>query len=151
MLWRHEGGSSGPTWGASAPRGGGTLQELLRSGWATEGSRHCCNNALFRFSFNFATILQHLINTDILRILSQRTSARPRRASIHTTTKPTIANSNVSKTKSLMSPILYAAPLTSNVIHWDAHHLCLEERSSILFGAVRLRAVRTVTFTVRSL
>ena len=69
----------------------------------------------------------------------------PGRGSIHTTTIPTVANSNVSKTKSLMSRILYAAPVTSNIIRWDAHRQCLEERSSILFGAVLLRAVRAVT------
>ena len=72
-------------------------------------------------------------------------SPDPGRGSIHTTAIPTVANSNVSKTKSLMSRILYAAPVTSNVIIWDAHHCCLEERSSILFEAVLLRAVCAVT------
>ena len=43
-----------------------------------------------------------------------------------------------------MSHILSAAPVTSNIVRWDAHHHCLEETSSILFGAVWLRAVRTV-------
>ena len=49
----------------------------------------------------------------------------PGRGSIHTTTIPTVDNSNVSKTKS--------------------YHCCLEERSSILFEAVLLRAVCAVT------
>ena len=39
----------------------------------------------------------------------------PGLGSIHTTTIPTVANSNVSKTRSLMSCILYTSPVTSNV------------------------------------
>ena len=35
----------------------------------------------------------------------------------------------VTVTKSLMSHIMYAAPVTSNVICWDAHHSHLEEGS----------------------
>ena len=53
----------------------------------------------------------------------------PGRGTIQTTTIPTIVNSIVSVTKSLMSRILYAAPVMSNVIHWDAYHSHLEERS----------------------
>ena len=70
------------------------------------------------------------------------------RGSIHITTIPTVANSKVIVTKSLMSCILYAAPVTSNVIRWDARHSRLEERRFVLFGAVLLRAVRAA---VRSL
>ena len=65
----------------------------------------------------------------------------PGRGSIHTTTKPTVANSNVSKTKSLMNNVLYAALVISNDICWDAHRrvrrrevqYCLELIGSELF------------------
>ena len=50
-----------------------------------------------------------------------------------------------------MSRILFAAPVTSNLIRSDAHHRCPEERSLVLLGAVRLRAVRTVTFEVEQI
>ena len=79
-------------------------------------------------------------------ILPQRTSTRTLDRDRSTQLpSPTLANSNVSKTKSLMSHILYAAPVTINIVRWDAHHRCLEERSSILFGAVWLRTVCTIT------
>ena len=61
-------------------------------------------------------------------ILPQRTSTRTldedrsKRLS-----SPAVANYNVSKTKSLMSCIQYAAPVTcNNIIHWDARQPCLE-------------------------
>ena len=56
----------------------------------------------------------------------------PGRGTIHFTTIPTVANFKVSVTKSLMSCIMYAAPVTSNVICWDANHSHLEERSSYI-------------------
>ena len=75
----------------------------------------------------------------------------PEWGSIHITTISSVANSKVSEMKSLKSCILYAAPVTSNIICCNVRHYRLEERSFVLFGAVLLRAIRASTLAVRSL
>ena len=78
----------------------------------------------------------------------------PGRGSSHFTTISTVANSNVSKKKSLISPILYAAPVTRNMF---AEMLIM---LALLFGGEKFNAVwscsaqscsyRTVTLFVQS-
>ena len=67
----------------------------------------------------------------------------PGRGLIHTTTIPTVANSKVSKTNSLMSCLLYAAPVTHNVEMSTT--AAWRREVFLLFGAVLIRAVRAVT------
>ena len=103
----------------------------------------CADTQLF--GYQTSTSDQHWHSLDLA---TKDKHLDPGRGSIHITTIPTVANSKVSVTKSLMSCIPCAAPVTSNVIRWDAPHSHLEERRFVLFGAVLLRAVRAA---VRSL
>ena len=58
------------------PLGWGALQEIPRSGCATKGNRRWLQQRSVQILNYLATILQRLINADILRILPQRTSTR---------------------------------------------------------------------------
>ena len=69
VLWRHKGGNSGPTQGNDAVWGGEKLQEVPRSGWATEGSRRWLQQRTVQILNYLATFLQRLINADTLWIL----------------------------------------------------------------------------------
>ena len=144
-----QGGKSGPTLGEDALWGG---RDTTRSPqiWLSHQRQQtliattlCADTQLF--GHHTSTFDQRWHSPDLAKEVKH---LDPGRGTIHLTTIPNVANSKVSVTKSLMSHIMYAAPVTSNVIRWDAHQSHLAERSRsrfIMCGAVRLRAVRIVS------
>ena len=77
VLWRHEGGKSGPTLGGKEPRGGGSHKNSPDLAKPQRAADIDWNNALCRLSINLATTLQRLISIDTtFGSLSHRTSAQ---------------------------------------------------------------------------
>ena len=88
-----------------------------------------CNNALCRYSIIWPPYFNVWSTLTLSRPCQGSQAPGPWTGNVPSTTIPTIASSQVSVTKSLMSHIMYATPVTSNVIHWDARHSHPEERS----------------------
>ena len=109
MLWCHEGGNSGPTRGARAPWGGGRYKNSPDLAEPPRATTLCSDSQLI-----WPPYFKAWSTLTFSGILPQRTNSQDGDRSTWLPS-PTVANSNVSKTKSLKSCILYAAPLTSNV------------------------------------
>ena len=125
------------------------LQEVPRSGWATKGSRRRLQQRSVQILNYLATILQRLINADTLQTLPRKSSIWTLgQGTIHFTTIPNVANSKVSVTKSLMSRIVYAALVTSNIFRWDAHHGHLTERSLYIVWSCSAQSCLYSRFTL---
>ena len=75
VLWRHEGGNSGPTLGGKGAQGERDTTKLPRSSQASEGCRRWLQQiSVFRFSINLVITLWRLIGVDnTFGALPQRT------------------------------------------------------------------------------
>ena len=107
-----------------------------------------CNNALCRYSIIWPPYFNVWSTLTLSRPCQGSQAPGPWTGNVPSTTIPTVASSQVSVTKSLMSHIMYAAPVTSNVIHWDAHHSHPEEKSLHLVWSCSAQSFSYSRFTL---